>query len=107
MQSLVNAVRSTGATNVIMLGGEEYSNDLRQWLSHEPADPDHDLAAAWHSYNFNTCSHRSCWKNQVAPVIAQGPVIAGGIGENSCGSGSVRPRRARREPRSTRYTGCG
>ena len=28
MQSMVNAVRSTGATNVIMLGGEEYSNDL-------------------------------------------------------------------------------
>ena len=84
MQSMVNAVRSTGATNVIMLGGEEYSNDLRQWLSHEPADPDHDLAASWHSYNFNTCSHRSCWKYQVLPVIAQVPVIAGEIGENDC-----------------------
>ena len=28
MQSMVNAVRSAGANNVIMLGGEEYSNDL-------------------------------------------------------------------------------
>ncbi|HET7247946.1 MAG TPA: cellulase family glycosylhydrolase [Streptosporangiaceae bacterium] len=28
MQSLVNAVRSTGAANVIVLGGEEYANDL-------------------------------------------------------------------------------
>ena len=28
MQAMVNAVRSTGATNVLMLGGEEYANDL-------------------------------------------------------------------------------
>ena len=28
MQSMVNAVRSAGASNVIMLGGEEYANDL-------------------------------------------------------------------------------
>jgi aryl-phospho-beta-D-glucosidase BglC (GH1 family) len=61
MQTLVNAVRSTGANNVIMLGGIEYSNDLTQWLSYEPTDPDHDLAASWHSYNFNTCSTQSCW----------------------------------------------
>ncbi len=91
MQSLVSAVRSTGASNVIMLGGEEYSNDLRQWLSREPADPDHNLAASWHSYNFNACSHRWCWSFQVARVIAQVPVIAGEIGENDCASGYIRP----------------
>ena len=34
MQSLVNAVRGTGANNVLMLGGLEWSNDLTQWLSH-------------------------------------------------------------------------
>ena len=28
MQPMVNAVRGTGANNVIMLGGEEFSNDL-------------------------------------------------------------------------------
>ncbi len=91
MQSLVSAIRSTGASNVIMLGGEEYSNDLRQWLSREPADPDHNLAASWHSYNFNACSHRWCWNFQVARVIAQVPVIAGEIGENDCASGYIRP----------------
>jgi len=105
MQSMVNAVRSTGATNVIMLGGEEYSNDLRQWLSHEPADSDHALAASWHSYNFNTCSHRSCWKYQVAPVIAQVPVIAGEIGENDCASGYIRPLMRWLDSESTSYLG--
>jgi endoglucanase len=85
MQSLVNAVRSTGAGNVIMLGGLAWANDLTQWLSYLPADPDRDLVASWHSYNFNACSVRSCWTSQVAPVIARLPVIAGEIGERGCG----------------------
>jgi endoglucanase len=91
MQSLVNAVRSTGATNVIMLGGLEYANDLDGWLAHEPTDPDHDLAASWHSYNFNACSTRSCWHAQVAPVIAKVPLIAGEIGENDCADAYIDP----------------
>ena len=81
MQTLVNAVRSTGANNVIMLGGLKWSKDLTGWLSHEPADSDHNLAASWHSYNFNACNTRSCWTAQIAPVIAKVPVIAGEIGE--------------------------
>jgi hypothetical protein len=85
MQSLVNAVRGAGAANVLMLGGVAYSNDLSQWLAHEPTDPQHNLAASWHSYNFNTCSSSSCWDSQVAPVIAQVPVVPGEIGENDCG----------------------
>jgi endoglucanase len=84
MQTLVNAVRSTGANNVIMLGGLEYSNDLTQWLQYEPTDPDGNLAASWHSYNFNTCSTQSCWTSQIAPVAAKVPVVAGEIGENDC-----------------------
>jgi len=84
MQTMVNAVRSTGATNVLMLGGLEWSNDLSQWLKYEPADPEHNLAASWHSYNFNACSTKACWTHQVAPVIAKVPLIAGEIGENDC-----------------------
>jgi endoglucanase len=89
MQTLVSAVRQAGANNVIMLGGLEWSNDLTQWLAHEPTDPDHDLAASWHSYNFNACSTQSCWTSQVAPVIAKVPVITGEIGENDCADGYI------------------
>jgi endoglucanase len=84
MQTMVNAVRSTGATNVLMLGGLEWSNDLSHWLQYEPVDPAHNLAASWHSYNFNACSTKACWTHQIAPVIAKVPLIAGEIGENDC-----------------------
>jgi endoglucanase len=89
MQSLVDAVRATGAGNVILAGGLAYANDLTGWLANEPADPDHNLAASWHSYNFNRCSNLTCWTSEVAPVMAQVPVVAGEIGENTCASGYI------------------
>ena len=84
MQTLVNAVRSTGAANVIMLGGLAWSNDLSQWLQYEPTDPTGQLMASWHSYNFNSCSTAACWNSTIAPVAAKVPVQAGEIGQNTC-----------------------
>jgi endoglucanase len=103
MQTLVSTVRSTGATNVIMLGGLAYANDLDGWLAHEPTDPDHNLAASWHSYNFNTCDTSSCWDTQVAPVIAKVPVIAGEIGESDCADTYIDPLMKWLDTRSTSY----
>ena len=89
MQELVSAVRNAGAKNVIMLGGVEYSNSLSGWLSHEPYDAAHGLAASWHSYNFNYCSNQACWNSTVAPVLSKVPVIAGEIGESDCAHGYI------------------
>lgn len=89
MQTLVDTVRSAGADNVILLGGLAYSNDLSQWLTYRPDDPADNLAAAWHSYNFNVCSNSSCWDSQLAPVAAQVPLVAGEIGENDCAHGYI------------------
>ncbi len=86
MQTLINTVRATGATNILMLGGLAYSNDLSGWLANEPTDPNNNLVASVHIYNFNTCASTSCWDAQIAPVAAKVPVIAGEIGENDCTS---------------------
>jgi Cellulase (glycosyl hydrolase family 5)/Cellulose binding domain len=91
MQTLVNTVRATGATNVISLGGLAYSNDLTAWLTSKPTDTSNNLVASWHSYNFNTCSSSSCWTSQISPVAAKVPLIAGEIGENDCSSGYINP----------------
>lgn len=84
MQDLVDAVRDTGAENLILVGGLAYSNDLSQWLTYEPDDPAGNLAAAYHVYNFNTCANESCWNSTLAPVAAEVPLVAGEIGENTC-----------------------
>ncbi|MFI7336393.1 cellulase family glycosylhydrolase [Streptomyces sp. NPDC050085] len=84
MQTLVNAVRATGATNVIMTGGLTWTNDLTQWLTYKPADPTGNLMASWHSYNFNACVTSACWDSQIGTVAAKVPVTAGEIGQNTC-----------------------
>ena len=103
MQTLVNAVRATGANNVIMLGGLSGANDLTEWLKYEPKDPDHSLVASWHSYNFNGCNNLQCWTSQISPVIASVPVIAGEIGENDCADDYIDPLMAYLDSKDTSY----
>ena len=91
MQTLVGVVRGTGANNVIMLGGLGRADDLTQWLATEPADPDHDLAASWHTYNTSPCNNQGCWSGQVTPVMAAVPVITSEIGENDCADTYIGP----------------
>jgi hypothetical protein len=82
MQELLNDVRATGATNVVMSPGVQYTNTLDDWLQYEPSDPVHQLAASFHGYNFNICTTASCWNSELAPVAAQVPLISGEIGED-------------------------
>jgi endoglucanase len=84
MQDLLNAVRGAGAHNLVLLGGVEYSNSLSQWTTHAPTDPDQNIAAAWHVYNFNGCNDATCW-NAGAGVVAQSfPIVTTEIGEDDC-----------------------
>jgi endoglucanase len=89
MQNLVDAVRATGAKNVIMVGGLAYANDLSGWVAHKPTDPTGNLAASFHEYNFNTCSDMTCWMTDIQQVAAVVPVITGELGENDCAHGFI------------------
>ena len=88
MQALVNAVRSTAATQPIMVGGLAWANDLSGWLGNEPSDPAHALVASFHNYNFNVCK-LSCWDSTLATLAAQVPVVTGELGENDCAHGYI------------------
>jgi endoglucanase len=88
-QTLVNTVRATGATNVILLGGLTYANDVRQWLRYRPTDPTGNLAAAAHVYNFNACNNVSCYDSQLAPVAAVVPLTITEIGQDGCAHGFI------------------
>lgn len=94
MQALVTAVRSTGATHLILLGGVQYSNGLSQWQKYKPADPLGNLAAAWHIYNFNSCNNSACWQSVLSAPSALGqsfPIVATEIGEDDCDNKFVNP----------------
>ena len=88
-QDLVDAIRSTGATNVIMVAGLAWTNDLTGWLAHKPTDPTGNLAASLHLYNFNACKDSGCWGTEYDPVSKSVPLITGELGENDCGPGFI------------------
>ncbi len=85
MQTLVTAIRSTGASQPIMLGGLDYANDLTGWRAHEPVDPDGALVASFHNYDHGgapgACDTVTCWNADVAPVAADVPVVTGELDE--------------------------
>jgi hypothetical protein len=107
MQTLVSAVRATGATNVLLLGGLAYSNDISGWLSNKPNDPQNNLAASVHTYNFNACSNTGCFASTIAPVAAQVPVITGEMGENDCAHGFIDMAMAWFDQQGVGYLGWG
>ena len=89
MNTLIAAVRSTGATNIVLAGGLGYAGDVSQWLQHKPSDPTGNLVASWHVYNFGGCTTTSCFDSNGGTVAASVPLITGEIGENDCAHGFI------------------
>jgi hypothetical protein len=87
-QSVVNTVRSTGATQPIMLGGLDWANDLSQWLQYKPSDPQNALVASFHVYDTNYCNNPGCW-SVLSTIAQQVPVVTGEMGEVDCGHGFI------------------
>ena len=58
-QALIDAVRATGATNVVLIGSQAYTSDLSGWLSHVPTDSAGQMAATWHAYP----TYGKTWEN--------------------------------------------
>jgi hypothetical protein len=83
-QQLLDTVRATGADNVILIGGLDYSNDLRGWPAHAPRDPRRQLAAAWHIYANNALTDTtagSATVNMLSAVAALVPLVITEVGD--------------------------
>lgn len=88
MADLVEAVRSTGAIQPIILSGLDYANDLSKWDDFAPGDP--QLIAGFHNYPGQRCNNETCWTTKVAELSTQVPVITTEFGQNDCRSNFVR-----------------
>ena len=89
MQSLVDAVRSSGAEQPVIATGLDWGNDLSSWLRYRPHDPAHQLVAGLHVYNDLACSTVACWNSSVLPVAGKVPVVAAELGDKTCYAGFV------------------
>jgi endoglucanase len=85
MQQLVDAVRSAGATQPLMLGGIDYARDLSGWLAHEPVDPLGQLVASEHNYGHHLAPCLRGCKAAIAATASRVPVVVGELGQTDCG----------------------
>jgi hypothetical protein len=90
-QSVVNTIRAAGATNVIIVAGLNWSNDLSQWLSFVPADSSHAIVAGAHVYQDGLgCDTASCWTSQYQAIENAGyPVIVSEFGQFTCNHSQI------------------
>jgi endoglucanase len=51
MQQMLNAVRATGSTNVVLTSALSYASAIYNWLEYKPTDPAGQLGAVWHAYS--------------------------------------------------------
>lgn len=85
MQTLVDAVRSTGASQPVIATGLGFGSDLSGWLEYRPHDPADQLAAGLHMYDFSApCEEPDCWAAEVGPVARQVPVVTTELGQDDC-----------------------
>ena len=89
MQTLVDAVRSTGAGQPVIATGLNFGNDLSSWLRFRPHDPANQLVAGLHVYNDLACATVACWNRSVRTVAQRVPVVAGELGDKACASAFV------------------
>lgn len=81
--SVVTAIRNEGASNVIIIAGLDYSNQLDDWLTYVPTYvSDKQIAAGVHIYYDLDCETASCWSSQEGNILAAGyPVVIDETGE--------------------------
>ena len=91
MQDLVSTIRDAGATQLILLGGLQYSNALTRWREYRPLDPLDNLAAAWHVYNFNACADAACYEAAPLALASDFPLVASEIGQDDCEGDFISP----------------
>ena len=84
MQTLVDAVRSTGAGNPVLVNGNGSAGDLSGWLASGIHDPARQLIAGMHSYDASGNRFPEAWEatdgGPVHPIAARYPVIVGETG---------------------------
>ena len=80
MQGLVDAVRSTGAKNIVIAGGMAWCNDLSGIVKGYALDDKggNGIMYSWHTYNW----HKG-WEEKVLATAALHPIFLGEVGADT------------------------
>ena len=83
-QAIVDAIRSTGARQPIVISGIDFAGTLRGWARHMPHDPLHQLVAGFNTFDFS--GNYPAAKPDLRRVAEHHPILIGGFGDTDCNS---------------------
>jgi endoglucanase len=83
-QAIVDAIRSTGATQPIIVSGIDFAGDLSHWQQFMPTDPLHRLAVGWNSFDYS--GNFAASKPYLRSLSRSFPIVVGGFGDTDCNS---------------------
>lgn len=82
---LISDVRHAGATNVIMVAGNDFAANPTGFSKIWPSDPLRQVAISVHVYNFNGAKKPATWALWVhMGLVAKVPFVTGELGERDC-----------------------
>jgi hypothetical protein len=83
-QAIVDAIRSTGATQPIDVSGIDFAGQLDQWQQFMPTDPLGQLVVGFNSFDYS--GNFASSKPYLAQLASLHPVLIGGFGDTNCTS---------------------
>ena len=83
-QAIVDAIRSTGATQPIDVSGIDFAGKLDQWEQFMPTDPLGQLVVGFNSFDYS--GNLASSKPDLARLASLHPVLIGGFGDTNCTS---------------------
>lgn len=83
-QAIVDAIRSTGARQPIVISGIGFAGDVHRWGRYRPHDPLDQLVVGFNAFDF-TGNYPGA-KPDLARLAKRHPVLVGGFGDTDCNS---------------------
>jgi hypothetical protein len=84
-QQLVQAIRSTGATQPIIVSGIDFAGDVSRWDEFLPNDdPVEGEVVGWNSFDYS--GNFGASKRHLKALAKNFPVLVGGFGDTDCNS---------------------
>ncbi|MQM24729.1 cellulase family glycosylhydrolase [Glycomyces sp. NEAU-7082] len=84
MQDLLDAVRSTGAAQPVIVTCNGWGNGCGGYLDFMPTDPEGKIVAGVHVYEGTGCNTQACWDRDIAPIAAELPTVFSEFGDGGC-----------------------
>ncbi|HKP91457.1 MAG TPA: cellulase family glycosylhydrolase [Thermoleophilaceae bacterium] len=83
-QSIVDAIRSTGAKQPIVVSGIDFAGNLSRWRRYRPHDPLGQLVAGLSAFDYS--GNYPAVKPDLERIAKRHPILVGGFGDTDCDS---------------------